>query len=626
MKQLMLLILSILCWGSAVNAQPLSGVRGKVTNGNGTPLVNVSVLATPNRITGVTDAHGLFSLNMLAGKYSLTFRKQGYRDTTLRNLALQTGQTILLNIRLSAAPIKAVKFTPPVVATDDYKKDMLMGSGTKSVGYAHAEVYQYAQAAPAFVSRAQYYNPSTETYKKDPENDFKSVKASPLSTLSVDVDRASYSNVRRFINQGQKPPADAVRIEEMVNYFDYNYPSPTGNDPIAINTELTECPWDKDLKLLHIGIQAKKINTDKLPASNLVFLIDVSGSMEEANKLPLVKAALKLLVSNLRAQDKVSIVVYAGNAGLVLPPTSGDRKATIIEALDKLEAGGSTAGGQGILLAYKTAEANLVKGGNNRVILATDGDFNVGVSNENDLEDLIVQQRDKGIYLTCLGFGMGNYKDSKMELMADKGNGNYDYIDNIQEAQKTLVSEFGGTLFTVAKDVKAQIEFNPAKVQGYRLVGYENRLLNTEDFKDDKKDAGDMGAGHTVTILYELIPTGVKSSYMRDNDGLKYQTVKVDNNTDGNELATVKFRYKQPDGNISKEIVHPIGDRTTDIAGASENTRFAASVAMFGMLLKGSKYKGQADYSKTIALAETARGRDKEGYRAEYIRMVKAVK
>ena len=627
MKQFMLIIFSLLCWGCSADAQTQSVVRGKVTNANGTPLQNVSVLMIPSvKTSNLTDAQGFFTFTIQGGRYTLTFRKQGYKDTTIRNLALQNGKTTILNIKLAAAPFKTVKSTPPVVAKDDYKKEMMVGAGSKSVGYAHAEVYQYVDAAPTFASRAQYYNPSTETYKKDPENDFKSVKTSPLSTLSVDVDRASYSNIRRFINQGQKPPADAVRIEEMVNYFDYNYPSPTGSDPIAISTELTECPWDKDLKLLHIGIQAKKINTDRLPASNLVFLIDVSGSMEEANKLPLVKAALKLLVNNLRAQDKVSIVVYAGNAGLVLPPTSGDRKATIIEALDKLEAGGSTAGGQGILLAYKTAEANLVKGGNNRVILATDGDFNVGVSNENDLEDLIVKQRDKGIYLTCLGFGMGNYKDSKMELLADKGNGNYDYIDNIQEAQKTLVSEFGGTLFTVAKDVKAQIEFNPAKVQGYRLVGYENRLLNTEDFKDDKKDAGDMGAGHTVTILYELIPTGVDSKYMRDNDGLKYQTVQANDNTAGDELATVKFRYKHPDGNVSKELVHPINDRTININAASENTRFAASVAMFGMLLKNSKYKGQADYSKTIALAEHARGSDKEGYRAEYIRMVRTVK
>ncbi len=492
-----------------------------------------------------------------------------------------------------------------------------------------AEPYKSASgngyAKNDMATASYYWNPSTESYTKTPENDFRSVKASPLSTMSVDVDRASYSNVRRFLNEGQKPPEDAVRIEEMVNYFNYNYPQPQGTDPIAIVTELTDCPWQKGHKLLHIGMQAKKIDLEKLPPSNIVFLIDVSGSMDEPNKLPLLKSAFKMLVDNMRAKDMVSIVVYAGNAGLVLEPTSGDNKAKIKDALDQLQAGGSTAGGEGIQLAYKIAQEHFIKGGNNRVILATDGDFNVGMSGDNELEALITKEKEKGIFLTCLGFGMGNYKDSKMEVMADKGNGNYAYIDNIQEAQKTLVSEFGGTLFTVAKDVKAQIEFNPALVQAYRLVGYENRVLNTEDFKDDKKDAGDMGSGHCVTILYEIIPVGIKSDLLRESNDLKYQQTTATASHNG-ELATVKFRYKKPDEDKSKEIVHLITNETKTVVSSTEDTRFSAAVAMFGMLLKNSKYKGESDYKDVIALAEAGKGDDKDGYRSEFVRLVKSVK
>ena len=472
----------------------------------------------------------------------------------------------------------------------------------------------------------KFYNPSDASYKKDPENDFKNVLASPLSTMSVDVDRASYSNVRRFINEGQRPPVDAVRIEEMVNYFDYDYAQPEGKDPITIQTELTDCPWYQGHQLLHIGMQALKIKTDNLPPSNLVFLIDVSGSMESPERLPLLVAGMKLLVQQLRPIDKVSIVTYAGNAGLALPATSGSEKQTIIDALDKLEAGGSTAGGAGITLAYKIAKKNFIAGGNNRVLLATDGDFNVGVSSDNELEELIVKERETGIFLTCLGFGTDNLKDSKMEVMADKGNGNYSYIDNILEAQKTLVSEFGGTLFTVAKDVKAQIEFNPARVQGYRLIGYEDRMLNAEDFKDDKKDAGDMGSGHTVTIIYEIIPAGISSSAMRDADDLKYQPNNKSSNAYSSELATIKFRYKKPDGDTSIEMQHVIPGDVSEFSKASENTRFACSVAMFGMLLKGSSHAGGSTYDNVISMAEDSRQYDKEGYRAEFIRLVKAAK
>jgi Ca-activated chloride channel family protein len=450
------------------------------------------------------------------------------------------------------------------------------------------------------------------------------VNENPLSTLSVDVDRASYSNVRRFLNEGQKPPADAVRVEEMINYFEYGYPQPSGEDPIAIVTELTDCPWNEDHQLLRVGMQAKKIETRSLPACNLVFLIDVSGSMNEANKLPLVKSSLKMLVRQLRAKDKVSIVVYAGNAGLVLPPTSGAHKSVIIDALERLQSGGSTAGGAGIKLAYKTAQDNFVEDGNNRVILATDGDFNVGVSGDNELEDLITRERKKGIFLTCLGYGMGNYKDSKMEILADKGNGNYAYIDNIREAEKTLVHEFGGTLFTVAKDVKSQIEFNPSKVQAYRLVGYENRLLNEEDFKDDKKDAGEMGSGHQVTMLYEIVPVGNRSKHVRKTTNLKYQSKEATLFSHSSELATINFRYKQPDGDKSLEIVHTIPARSRNIASCSEDTRFATSVALFGMLLRNSKFLNEGDYDMVLQLAKQSKGDDEEGYRSEFIQLVKS--
>ncbi len=376
----------------------------------------------------------------------------------------------------------------------------------------------------------------------------------------------------------------------MVNYFHYDYPQPQGEDPFSINTEISSAPWNEKHKLVLIGLQGKKIPTEKLPPSNLVFLIDVSGSMSDANKLPLLKSSFKLLVQQLREQDHAAIVVYAGAAGLVLPSTSGADKKKIIEALDHLEAGGSTAGGAGIRLAYEIAKENFNEEGNNRVILATDGDFNIGESSNGAMERLIEEKRQDGVFLTVMGFGMGNYKDSKMETLADKGNGNYLYIDSILEAQKALVNEFGGTLFTIAKDVKIQIEFNPAKVQAYRLIGYENRMLKSEDFNNDKKDAGELGSGHTVTALYEIIPVGVESKFFK-LDELKYQTLEIDPKAaKANELMTVKFRYKKPDGNVSKLIVHPMIDNNISIEKTSDNFRWAASVASFGMLLRQSQF------------------------------------
>ena len=464
---------------------------------------------------------------------------------------------------------------------------------------------------------------NTESYDVINENQFHEALSTPLSTFSIDVDAASYSNVRRFINSNTLPPKDAVRIEELVNYFSYEYRKPTGKHPFTINTEMSECPWNAKHRLVHIGLQGKTIEMENLPASNIVFLLDVSGSMNSPNKLPLLKKSMRMLVEQLRSEDRVSIVVYAGAAGLVLPPTRGNDQATIIEALDRLQAGGSTAGGAGIKLAYETARKHFIDGGNNRVILATDGDFNIGASSDAEMVRLIEEKREHGIFLTVLGFGMGNYKDSKMEKLADKGNGNYAYIDDILEAKKVLVSEFGGTMFTIAKDVKIQVEFNPAKVQAYRLVGYENRKLNKEDFNDDKKDAGELGAGHTVTAMYEIIPVGVESEFIKSVDDLKYQdqkSVKKSSNTD--ELMTVKFRYKKPDGDKSILIERPVKDDNESLRSTSDNFRFAAAVAAYGMLLRESEFKGDLTYGKVIAMSKAAKGKDEAGYRHDFIRMV----
>ena len=466
-------------------------------------------------------------------------------------------------------------------------------------------------------------NDDHEDYEAFVENVFESPRTSPLSTFSIDVDNASYTNVRRFINNGQKVPKDAVRIEEMVNFFKYQYPQPQNEHPFSINSEYSDCPWNTNNKLVRIGLQGKSIDSEKLPASNLVFLIDVSGSMSDENKLPLLKQSLKVLVNQLRKEDKVSIVVYAGAAGLVLPPTSGDKKMTIMDALDKLEAGGSTAGGQGIMLAYKTAQENFISNGNNRVILATDGDFNVGASSDNDMQRLIEEKRQSGVFLTCLGYGMGNYKDSKMEVLANKGNGNYAYIDNIQEANRFLGKEFKGSMFAIAKDVKIQIEFNPAHVQAYRLIGYENRKLRPEDFKNDAIDAGELGSGHTVTALYEIVPRNVKCEFFEEIGDLKYTTTDqtaITNNS--SELATIKFRYKKPDGDKSIEMVNTISNNGTVLAYASSDFKFCTAVAWFGLNLRDSKLVKNKSLKDIKKLAKEGLNDDTEGYKAEFIRLI----
>jgi Ca-activated chloride channel family protein len=465
---------------------------------------------------------------------------------------------------------------------------------------------------------------NTEEYKSGPENTYKLVAQEPLSTFSIDVDRASYANVRRFINDNMLPPKDAVRIEEMINYFHYDLPQPQGSEPIAIFTDMAACPWNEKHRIVQVSLKGREIAKDNLPPANLVFLIDVSGSMNSRDKLPLLKSAFRLLVEQLREEDKVSIVTYAGNAGLVLPATHGNEKAKILEAIDRLTPGGSTAGAAGIQLAYQIAKDNKTSENNTRVILATDGDFNVGVSSDEELVKLIEAKRDQGIFLTVMGFGTGNYKDSKMEQLADKGNGNYSYCDNLLEAQKTFVTELGGTLNAIAKDVKIQIEFNPKYVQAYRLIGYENRLLNKEDFNNDKKDAGELGAGHEVTALYEIIPPGVENDpALATVDPLKYQQVvtPVMHVIDNNELMTVKFRYKDPADSVSKLVTKAV--MANESLKASENLQWSMAVAQFGMLLRESEHKGKSNIGSVTELANSAKGSDREGYRAEFIKMLR---
>src|SRR5688572_21988811 len=489
-----------------------------------------------------------------------------------------SSEVILQEMPMSQYKDVESKPSPPTKNNVEYQKVIVVPDECMSIETISLEGEKDEGLAPIAENQQGKYN--TEDYDNIVENKFLTARQNPLSTFSIDVDEAAYSNVRRYLENGSMPPRGAVRIEEMINYFDYVYPKPQNDEPFTVNTEISDCPWNPQHRLVHIGLQGKEIQVDNLPPSNMVFLIDVSGSMDVPNKLPLVQASLNMLVDQVREKDKVAIVVYAGSAGLVLPSTKGADKIKIKEAINNLEAGGSTAGGEGIQLAYKIAKDNFIKQGNNRIILATDGDFNVGISSDDELVRLIEDERKVGVFLSVLGYGMGNYKDNKMQQLADKGNGNHSYIDNINEARKVLVNEFGSTLFTIAKDVKLQVEFNPAKVQAYRLVGYENRMLKAHDFNDDLKDAGEMGAGHTVTALYEVIPVGVKSSFSGSVDGLKYQPEKkpvIKNNS--RELLTVKMRYKKPDGNVSKLIVHAVADNMQPFGRTSENFRFSAAVA-----------------------------------------------
>jgi Ca-activated chloride channel homolog len=506
-------------------------------------------------------------------------------------------------------------------------------SGMYNVGVAGGSYHSKKAGIGGIMPYPGVIMPNTESYDTINENGFRQCSNDPLSTFSIDVDTASYSNVRRFVTQGSTPPADAVRVEELINYFDYNYSQPENSSPFAVHLEMSQALWNKNHKLVRIGIKGREMKVDKRPASNLVFLIDVSGSMSDANKLPLLKSAFSMLVDKLNENDKVSIVVYAGAAGLVLKPTRGDKKAEILRALDQMQAGGSTNGGDGIELAYKTAQEQFIKGGVNRVILATDGDFNVGTTGRDGLLGLVEKGAKKNIYLSILGFGMGNYKDGTMEHLSNKGNGNYAYIDSQLEARKVMVEQLSGTLVTIAKDVKLQVEFNPKFVQSYRLVGYENRVLANEDFNNDKKDAGDIGAGHSVTALYEIVPVGVKQDEPGKVDGLKYQKVEAKTapvaketivaQNDSNEWLTVKVRYKKPDGDVSAKEEFPFVPQEKTFNEASESFRFASAVALYGQLLRSSEHIKEGDMKKVISVAQSAKSNDKNGYKSEFVEIVK---
>jgi Ca-activated chloride channel family protein len=603
MKKIVMLLSMILL---AVSGNSTITVTGTVMDSNQDPLPGATILIKGTTTGTLSDINGEFSITVPDAQAILVVSYVGFESQEVK---IKGSDPLVIVL---AEEIMALQECVVVGYGVQGKSEMsgsVAGVSIRGMG---------TRRSRATCPPVQDFN--TEGYSAIHENGFKSPLREPLSTFSIDVDAASYTNVRRFINEGQKPVPDAVRIEEMINYFDYDYPQPKDGHPFTIIHELGECPWNNNHRLLHIGLQGEKITPAEVPPSNLVFLVDVSGSMDQPNKLPLVIKAMKLLVSQLRSNDRVAIVVYAGSSGLVLPSTPGNQQEEINLALERLQAGGSTAGAAGLKLAYQVAEENFMKGGNNRIILATDGDFNVGPSSNAEMERMIEAYRNKGIFISVTGFGMGNYKDDKMEIIADKGNGNYAYIDNLMEAKKVFINEFSSTLYTIAKDVKIQIEFNPAYVKEYRLVGYENRLLNEEDFDNDKKDAGELGAGHTVTALYEIVPAKAG-----DHQGRRLQYQQSDvlpDAGDTHELATIKFRYKKPDGEKSILMVKTIPHQVIPLAQTSDNFRFSAAVAGFGMLLRDSEYKGSMEIDHVLSLARGSRGTDQDRYRAEFIRLL----
>ncbi|OFX16859.1 MAG: hypothetical protein A2033_12550 [Bacteroidetes bacterium GWA2_31_9] len=608
-----ILILGIFLCSFVVMTSEKGNVTGKVTEKQSVqPIPYANILLQKKGMTissGTSDANGNFSIEAEAGTYTLKVSALGYEPSVNKNVIVNVGQKTNINVSLNQelVDLKEIEISKDEAMPISANCTKMGKRELSAVGCA-----SYTMAADN-LSYEQPFN--TESYDVINENTFKNVVNDPLSTFSIDVDRASYSNIRRFLNQNQKPVKDAVRIEELINYFDYTYAQPTDGHPFSSTVEMDNCPWNEKHKLMLIGLKGENINENDIPASNLVFLIDVSGSMSDANKLPLLKQSFKYLVSNLRAKDKISIVVYAGAAGLVLEPTSGDQKEKINASLDLLQSGGSTAGGAGIELAYKTAKQNFILGGNNRVILATDGDFNIGSSSNAEMVRLIEEKRKDGVFLSILGFGMGNYKDSKMESISNAGNGNYAYIDNILEAKKVFGKELWGTLYTIAKDVKIQVEFNPSQVKSYRLIGYENRMLNKEDFNNDKKDAGEIGCGHTVTALYELILADSEEN-PNNVDPLEYQKTQVVNSKN---VMTLKLRYKKPNEETSLLIEKRF--KASDLK-ATENIHFASSVAEFGMLLRDSEHKANASYNHVLTLAKNSKGTDTDGYRNDFIKMV----
>lgn len=650
------------------NACNVSGVVKDKTTGSIIGFATVQLKQHNTLVQGAaTDVNGNFCFaNVKDGTYDLSVSCVGYNNFTQKNFVVTNGTSPVLVVELaaktkeleevkivtekSAKQVQTMSYSITTVGGCAVAKNTgaargSLGRGKANQVYAPSYGYYSYDAAPAppkaydldnepkpkhvadTVSSPEKF--STEEYDRIVENEFQRPNDKPLSTFSIDVDVASYGILRKKLNGGETPPKSSIRLEEMINYFTYDYAAPKDDKPFSVTTELGECPWNSNHQLLLVGVQGEKVEKENLPPANLVFLIDVSGSMQETDKLPLVQQSLRMLVNELRPQDRIAMVVYAGSAGEVLPSTPCSQKEKIVEAIDRLQAGGSTNGSGGITQAYETAKKNFLENGNNRVILCTDGDFNVGVSSEAGLIELIEKKREEGVFLSVLGFGMGNYKDSKMEKLADKGNGNYAYIDDINEAKKNLITQMGGTLLTIAKDVKIQVEFNPSKVKAYRLIGYENRALADIDFNDDKKDAGEIGAGVSVTALYEIV-TDENDAVLKDSpqtDALKYQTTEGSTTASAsNEMMTVKIRYKEPKEAKSNLLEFLVKDEKLALANTSENFRFASAVASFGMLLRDSKFKGALTYPKVIELAVNAKGKDSEGYRTEFISLVQKAK
>ena len=658
-------ILLLLCiFSSSISSQTV--IQGQVKDKDGGVIgASVFLLKEEVNIKAVpTDFDGNYIFqNIDPGTYNILVKTLGLVDTKITGIIVRKDSITVANIQLSdeyflsdevcirAYKVPLIDFdqmsTVQTITSEDIFNSPLKSNGKKAE--TAGELSSDNKNIKIRGNRKRTKNKllygvrvddlglieptktgSNESYKKIEENNFENAYENALSTLSIDVDRASYSNMRRFVVDGTMPPVDAIRTEELINYFPYDYKKPTKNEehPFVAHTELTDCPWNKDHQLLHIGIQGKDIEKEDIPPSNLVFLIDVSGSMKSPKKLPLLISSFELLVAQLRPEDRVAIVVYASASGLVLESTSGENKNDILESLHRLRAGGSTAGGQGIKQAYNVAKENFMENGNNRVILATDGDFNVGISSNDELLKLIEKERESGIFLSVLAFGTGNYQDDKMQILTDAGNGNHSYIDNREEAKKVFEEEFGGTLFTIAKDVKIQIEFNPFLVEHYRMIGYENRKLNAEDFNDDKKDAGEMGANHSVTVIYEIVPRGTSLSRNNKIDKLRYKKeTKKENKTltkNNKEIGLIKFRYKEPDEDISTKTIQVIANKKVDYKDLNEDQKWAIQVATFGQLLRKSKYNTAASYDGILEALDELDKKDK--YREEFVELVGIVK
>lgn len=618
-----LVALLLLCVSSMLNAQSIK-ITGVITDPTNDPIIGCSVLEKGTNNATISDMNGNYTITVKANA-TIIYSYIGYVS---KEIKVKTSE----NINVTLEEDSQILTETVVIGYNSLNSRDMISTASTSSGKRQREKRSRPSISisESDLKSTLEYNKKNknEEYGAYVENSFKSPLEEALSTLSIDVDAASYTNFRRYVNQGEMPPKDAIRIEEFINYFKYKYDEPTTKDPVKVTTEVGQCPWDEQHRLVRIGVKAKEVEKENLPPSNLVFLIDVSGSMAGPTRIELVKKSMNLLINNLRNTDRVAIVVYASEVGEKLASTSGSEKQKIKDVVDGLVASGSTNGAGGIQKAYEIAEKNFIKGGNNRIILCTDGDFNVGVSSNEGLQELIEKKRKSGVFLSILGYGMGNYKDAKMQTLAEKGNGNASYIDNMQEANRVLVQEFSGTLFTVAKDVKLQIEFNPSQVQAYRLIGYESRILNKEDFNDDTKDAGEMGVGQTVTALYEVIPVGVKTNRVPKVDKLKYQKTNKSNEniilTDSPELLTVKLRYKEPDRDNSVNMELPVLDNKKN--DVSSDMHFASAVAMFAQLIKDSDYKGNATYDKVIAQAKSGLENDTEGYKAEFIRLVEVTK